>query len=797
MLNLKKGLALVLAAATAFTFAPVANLGQSIVAEAASDNTTAITIDHNGTTAVDKTYSFASGYYKVDVEKKIADGTVPKVEYSIDGSTYTEIMPTRSDAPSVAGIVKIQQVKDALKNIHIKISDVTGLSNGTFNFSFKKVADLSDLETGSASVTAGSASDYKYSAPAGNGVPSVITVTVKNEPAPTLSSTGSTAFESVKKTNYGDTTYPFGTNNSLDADFTGITTNGTTAAVAGTDYKADGFSYQSANGFITFENLDNYTDVTKATTGKAYGHVKLVAKYGAVGEDTITVKVAKADNSGTYAEASFKVVLKDNSKHVTSYTWSAKGKTNYLTGTDAPQGIAASDLVNTNSVNLDYLVNKTVQLNVTADSTVYFTSTDTSVATVSDAGLVTALKPGSTDIKVRVASDLDTPYILHVYVTDDVTDVITAKVNGETVDSSHPINLDPSNSTAATAVKTAQIEATSAAGSPVSFQLVSTNGGSAYGDTSIATVSATGLVTAGTKVDTVYVHVSTPAAQNGKVKAGNLYIPVTINKLPQADFSVSDIKLDLKNNKTTKIEPKTSVTGIKFSYLPDADAQKAVELRGNVVTASKIGEGKITVTAAPTATTRLTEKTIKVSVLSDVTKTASDLKVASSAITVAVGKTASAGASTTASGAAITYSSDNEKVATVAADGTITAVAPGTAVITVKAAETDTVSAGLATVTVTVPQNPAKVAGLKVANKKGAKVSVSWTSQGGSISYRVYKKVGNGKWVAKNVTSNKATLSVKKGAKVQVKVKAFVKDSTGKTTWGPKATKVTKTTDKK
>ncbi|MDD6381044.1 MAG: hypothetical protein PUG04_05090 [Lachnospiraceae bacterium] len=90
-----------------------------------------------------------------------------------------------------------------------------------------------------------------------------------------------------------------------------------------------------------------------------------------------------------------------------------------------------------------------------------------------------------------------------------------------------------------------------------------------------------------------------------------------------------------------------------------------------------------------------------------------------------------------------------------------------------------------------------KVTGLKVANKKGAKVSVTWASQGGRVNYRVYKKVGNGKWIAKNVTSNKATLSVKKGAKVQVKVKAFIKNSAGTTTWGPKAAKKTLKTDKK
>lgn len=90
-----------------------------------------------------------------------------------------------------------------------------------------------------------------------------------------------------------------------------------------------------------------------------------------------------------------------------------------------------------------------------------------------------------------------------------------------------------------------------------------------------------------------------------------------------------------------------------------------------------------------------------------------------------------------------------------------------------------------------------KVTGLKVANKKGAAVSVSWTKQGTNVLYRVYKKVGSGKWVAKNVAGTKTTLKVKKGAKVTVKVKAYKKTDAGKTVWGPKATKKTFKTDKK
>jgi len=92
---------------------------------------------------------------------------------------------------------------------------------------------------------------------------------------------------------------------------------------------------------------------------------------------------------------------------------------------------------------------------------------------------------------------------------------------------------------------------------------------------------------------------------------------------------------------------------------------------------------------------------------------------------------------------------------------------------------------------------PAKVTGLKIANKKGAAVKVTWKSQGSGIKYRVYKKVGNGDWVAKNVSSSSTSLKVKKGAKVTVKVKAYAKSSSNKTIWGPKATQASKKTDKK
>ena len=159
---------------------------------------------------------------------------------------------------------------------------------------------------------------------------------------------------------------------------------------------------------------------------------------------------------------------------------------------------------------------------------------------------------------------------------------------------------------------------------------------------------------------------------------------------------------------------------------------------------------------------------------------------------------------------AITFSIDDTSVATVASAGAIevTGVKNGNTTLKVTAAANE--KTGTPEKTISIPvfvsdgnaaevEKPAKVTGLKVKNKKGAKVSVTWKAQDKTVLYRVYKKVGSGKWKAKNVTGAKATLDVKKGAKVQVKVKAFRRDENGKAVWqAGNATKAkTFKTDKK
>lgn len=132
------------------------------------------------------------------------------------------------------------------------------------------------------------------------------------------------------------------------------------------------------------------------------------------------------------------------------------------------------------------------------------------------------------------------------------------------------------------------------------------------------------------------------------------------------------------------------------------------------------------------------------------------------------GETAQLKGTASIKGKTVTFQGGDAAVATVTTAGAVTAVKAGQT--TIKAVSDGADSVEIPVVVVATQKAPAAVTGVKVSNKKGAKVSVKWDSQDSNISYRVYKKVGSGKWVAKNVTSNKATLSVKKGAKVTVKV---------------------------
>jgi hypothetical protein len=92
---------------------------------------------------------------------------------------------------------------------------------------------------------------------------------------------------------------------------------------------------------------------------------------------------------------------------------------------------------------------------------------------------------------------------------------------------------------------------------------------------------------------------------------------------------------------------------------------------------------------------------------------------------------------------------------------------------------------------------PSKVTNVQVKNKKGAKVSVTFDeATNHNMKYWVQKKIGK-KVAGKSIASNKTTLSVKKGATVKVRVKAYYYDAEGNKHVGAYSAWKTLKTDKK
>lgn len=457
---------------------------------------------------------------------------------------------------------------------------------------------------------------------------------------------------------------------------------------------------------------------------------------------------------------------------------------------------------NTNTaISLDTVVNKTTQISVANTSAaIYYMPEDSTVVSTNPASgtstTVTALKSGSTNVKVTIGK---AHYTIPVQVSDKGTDVVKAQVNGKDVTE---IDLDASTSTAANAIKSVKITGTSQNNLPVAYDLYDASQKNliAGNSNAIASVSTDGTVTAGKSDGTVYVKVYTSNSNARNIDGDYKWVKIVVNKDAEAIISApSVIRLDFKNN--TKVDlskiVSTNAKNATVTYTKKAYAKQNVDafnITGKELQANQIGEATLVINVGKGTDTRATSKEVTVSVVNEITKAVPVITVKPN-VRLTVGSTSALGATTSATGAAITYTSDNNDVASVDATGIVTAKSAGIATITVKSAATADFEEGVEDVTVIVdPQTvpaakPATVKNVKVKNAKGAKVSVSWTSQGGNILYRVYKKVGNSKkWTGKNVTSAKTTLSVKKGARVTIKVKAYVKDSAGKITWGPKAT---------
>ena len=235
-------------------------------------------------------------------------------------------------------------------------------------------------------------------------------------------------------------------------------------------------------------------------------------------------------------------------------------------------------------------------------------------------------------------------------------------------------------------------------------------------DDAIAVVSSTGRVSA-LKTGTVTITASSEG-QSGTAT-------VTVGPAPVASVSVTPPTASVTVGQTTTLQAQTldasggTLTGRTVTWSSDNTGTATVSQTGVVTgvaagtaTITATSEGKsgtsvITVTSVPVATVSVAPTTLPLQVGQTGTLTATTRDAANNVL----------------NGRAVTWSSGNSAIATVAPNGTVTAVAPGSATITA----TSEGKSGTATVTVTaVP--PVPVATVAV-NPTTASLAVGGTQQ--------------------------------------------------------------------
>ena len=223
-------------------------------------------------------------------------------------------------------------------------------------------------------------------------------------------------------------------------------------------------------------------------------------------------------------------------------------------------------------------------------------------------------------------------------------------------------------------------------------------------NTDVATVTAEGIVTAkgaGTSVITAKTY-------NGKTAKCTITVKQQVTAIALSDETVS-LWVGNKKTLTAMATPTTANnTSVKWS---SSDKSVATVSSKGVITA--IGEGTCTITCTA-ADGYGTKTTCEVTVKQQVTEIA--LSETTASLWVGDTKELTATATpTTASNTSVTWSSSDDKVATVSSEGVITAISEGTCTITCTASDGYGTSSSCE---VTVMQKATSIEELQIANDK-------------------------------------------------------------------------------
>ena len=483
-------------------------------------------------------------------------------------------------------------------------------------------------------------------------------------------------------------------------NWTSSTSNASIASLSG---KSTIHAVAPGTAIITVTTEDGKKTATiTVTVTQQVGEIRLSAdkttlKVGGTAKVTANVLPENASNKGvTFTSSHSTVATVDANGNVqaasagttTITATAADGKGAYGTITIKVEDMATGVTLSPTSKELK--VNETAQLAAsvlpaTTNQGIKFTSSDETVATVSETGLVTARKEGTAVITATAADGSEKSASCTIKVGATAVDV---PVTG--------ITLDQPEITIEVLKDAKQLKATVEPANATNKDVVFSSS-----NTNVAVVSNTGLVTAinnGTATITVTSKENPSIMAKCLVKVG---APVLVT-----DVTVQPAELNLKTDGTYQLS---------VSVLPsNADERGVTFESSNTAVATVSASGLITAKGPGTATITVTAKDgsgKKATCTVTVTQPVKGVTVSPSSVVIQkdnVQKLTASVVPENATNKKLIYKSSNETVAVVSNDGIITARSEGWATITVCSEENQAIY-GTCTVKVGLPVYVTKI----------------------------------------------------------------------------------------
>ncbi len=873
MLNLKKGLAMVLAAATAFTFAPVASLEASAKTIIDWDeNTIQLNVGGSKTfkikdllklNGVDNGYGYTVAIDNADVAvidnssktgsnntlTQLASNNIITGDVTATGQfkSFKNLWTANSEGFAKDGELTIKGVSEGTTTLRISLLDSVNhqeAQSETFTINVGRRVSFVELAKTSASAT--KKNSNKPVNDAGVDHETIAVTQIGNLPGlesgyqykiAAKSSDEGVVKASIDGTDTNNDTWATSTSGlGIKLEYQGV--GSTTVTVTLTKQKTDGSNKTELATKDINVTVDNATDsLSVEYDGNRDGVLDKTSVDASLGEELASADVARL-GSTRYQTSTGYVVSGTVSSTPADGTvaYLADGSSwQYSTAKTHWYKLTASEKV-APTLYLDTVNNKTADIKATdaLGRNITFESSWSGI-TVDNNGHVEILDTALNHQNIaNVGITVSVPYTgsgdklisgLSIYIpinvaNKDTTNLTVKKDNGETIAKTVGGTNISSDTTADDLIakgavvylslkdkKTAVITSESNAGANYISGAVYENIGATKSSDIVS--YSNGTLTA-LKPGKAIVRIQARNSANTYGDAYVYFVAEVTTKNANNKITVDPSVINLTaGNKTATINAKSTYKSTLKYELVKAIGDKETVTSSDVKVDSAKGTVEYTSANTGVAYIRVSGSETAESVAPDAayvtvnfssTKAANTLAVTSDkTVNLKVGESSAIAAS----GNSITYKSANEDVATVDAGGTITAKAAGATVITVSSPEDATHMAGVDYVTVIVSQEgettakPAKVTGVKVKNKKGGKVTVTWTKQNQkNIKYYVKKTVGK-KSAGKSVNGGKTTLSVKKGATVKVKVKAYIYNASGKKLVGKYSKTVTLKTDKK